>query len=194
MKYLLLLILVTGCTMNMTNTEVNYETAYFAGGCFWCMEAAFEGENGVIEAINGYAQGSAETATYEQVSSGTTKHVEGVEVRYLPKVISYNQLLDVFWKQIDPTDTGGQFADRGPQYEAMILYKNDDEKLLAEESKNSLDKSGKFAKPIVTKIEPFKVFYPAEEYHQNYYKKRVLQYESYSKGSGRKDFIEDNWS
>lgn len=186
--------LLVGCTMNVTNNDLDYETAYFGGGCFWCMEAAFEGENGVIDAISGYAQGSQETATYEQVSSGTTNHVEGVEVRYLPKVISYDQLLEVFWKQIDPTDTGGQFADRGPQYEAVILYKNAEEKLLAEKSKNSLDQSGKFDKPIVTKIEEFTSFYPAEEYHQNYYKKRVLQYESYAKGSGRKDFIKDNWS
>ncbi len=172
-------------------TEV--ATATFAGGCFWCMEAAYETVPGVIEAVSGYAGGEVEDPSYKEVLTGTTGHVEAVQVTYDPSVISYEELLDIYWRQIDPTDAGGQFADRGSQYHTCIFYQNEGEKQAAETSKQQLADSGLFDKPIATEIRAFTNFFPAEEEHQDYAQKRTLRYEAYKKGSGRADYIKDTW-
>ncbi len=169
-------------------------TAIFAGGCFWCTEADFEKVAGVIDAVSGYTGGKEVNPTYEQVSSGRTGHVEAVKVIYDPTKVSYAQLLDVFWRHVDPTDDGGQFVDRGPQYKSAIFYGNEEEHQLAEASKEKLAASGRFDKPIVTLIEPAGPFYPAEDYHQNYYKKNPIRYKWYRSGSGRDRFLEKAWS
>ena len=169
-------------------------TAIFAGGCFWCTESDFEKVDGVIDAISGYTGGKEVNPTYEQVSSGRTGHVEAVQVIYDPTRVSYAQLLDVFWRHVDPTDDGGQFVDRGPQYKSAIFYGNEEEHRLAEATKEKLAASGRFDKPIVTLIEPAGPFYPAEEYHQNYYKKNPIRYKWYRSRSGRDQFLEETWS
>src|SRR3989304_6561969 len=165
----------------------------FAGGCFWCTEADFEKLPGVAKVISGYAGGQKENPSYEEVSSGTTEHLEVIQVYYDPSRITYQELLDYFWRHIDPTDSGGQFVDRGPQYRGAIFYHDEDQKRLAEKSKEELDKSGKFNKPIVTEIIKFAKFYEAEDYHQDYYKKHSLKYSFYRNGSGRDQFIEKVW-
>jgi peptide methionine sulfoxide reductase msrA/msrB len=170
-----------------------YETATFAGGCFWCMEAAFESVDGVVEAVSGYTGGTVVNPTYEQVSRGGTGHLETVQVYYDPAVVSYDELLDVFWRNIDPTDDGGQFVDRGGQYKTAIFYPDLVQKALAEASREELGNSGRFDEPVVSGILEFIVFYEAEEYHQDYYKKNVLNYKLYSSGSGRESFIEEHW-
>ncbi|NOQ46020.1 MAG: peptide-methionine (S)-S-oxide reductase MsrA [Desulfobulbaceae bacterium] len=169
------------------------KTAVFAGGCFWCMEPPFETLEGVIEASAGYTGGKTENPTYQQVTSGRTGHYEAVEVIYDPDKISYEELLEVFWRQVDPTDDGGQFADRGTQYFTAIFYLDEDQERLARESKKKLDTAGIFEKPIVTAVLPAATFYRAEEYHQDYYLKNVLHYSAYKKGSGRSAFIEETW-
>ena len=167
--------------------------ATFAGGCFWCLEAAFSGLPGVKEVIPGYAGGDKENPTYEEVCSGKTGHVEAVQVTYDPEEISYRELLIVFWTTIDPTDPGGQFADRGSQYRTVIFYHDEEQKELALRSKEILERSGLFSEPIVTEIKPFKNFYPAEEYHQRYFEKEPLAYYHYKVGSGRKTYCEIVW-
>jgi peptide methionine sulfoxide reductase msrA/msrB len=167
--------------------------ALFGGGCFWCMEPPFEQLDGVIDVRAGYSGGSAEDAHYDMVSSGGTDHYEAVEVRYNPETISYGELVETFWHQIDPTDDGGQFADRGTHYKTAIFYGNAEEKRIAEESKQRLQDSGIFDKAIMTDVVAAKPFYPAEEYHQDYYKKNYAHYASYKAGSGRKDFVETVW-
>ena len=169
------------------------DVATFAGGCFWCMEAAFEAVDGVVESISGYSGGKEVNPTYEEVSRGRTGHLEAVQVYFDPDVVSYDELLHVFWRNIDPTDDGGQFVDRGIQYETAVFYHDEAQRVLAETSKTELEASGRFDEPIVTQILRFTVFYEAEEYHQDYYKKRVLNYELYSRASGRKEFIEEHW-
>jgi len=171
----------------------NLETAYFAWGCFWCMEWIFEAQEGVLEAKAWYIWGKKETATYKQVSTWNTKHREWVKVVYDPEIITYSKLVELFWTQIDPTDEWGQFADRWFHYTTALIYSNDNEKNILENSKESLIASNKFDKNIATKILPFVSFFDAEEYHQDYYKKSSLRYNAYKKWSGRKDFIEDNW-
>lgn len=175
-------------------SRISYENATFAGGCFWCMESVFEELPGVIEVVSGYTGGHKENPTYEEVCSGTTGHFEAVRVTYNPQQISYEELLEVFWRNIDPTDPGGQFADRGPQYRTAIFYHNEEQKELAEKSKKELEQYGKFSKPIVTEILPASIFYPAEDYHQDYYKKCPVHYAIYSAGSGRKEFKEKYWN
>jgi peptide methionine sulfoxide reductase msrA/msrB len=170
------------------------KTAVFAGGCFWCTESDFEKVPGVIEAISGYTGGHVPDPTYEQVSSGGTGHVESVKVIYDPKKISYQDLLEVFWRKINPTDAGGQFVDRGSQYRSVIFYANEHQHQLAEASKKELAASGIFDKPIVTEILPLGPFYPAEEYHQNYYKKNPIRYHYYRYRSGRDQFTEKIWA
>ena len=167
--------------------------ATFAGGCFWCVESGFEHIPGVIEAVSGYAGGHAKNPTYEQVSAGGTGHAESVQVHYNPSVISYDELLDAYWKMVNPTDNGGQFVDRGSQYRPIIFYTSEAEKQAAEQSRDRLAASGRFDKPIVTEIVPLKVFYRAEEYHQNYYKKNPLRYKFYRYHSGRDQFLEKVW-
>jgi peptide methionine sulfoxide reductase msrA/msrB len=171
----------------------NLSVATFAGGCFWCMEASFEAQEGVVEAISGYTGGTVENPTYKQVISGQTGHLEAVQVYYDPKIVTYENLLEVFWRSIDPTDNEGQFVDKGPQYRTAVFYHDEDQKVLAEKDKNQLDSSRIFDKPIVTEIRPYTTFYQAEEYHQDYYKKNVLRYNTYTKHSGRQDFFEKYW-
>lgn len=167
--------------------------AYFAGGCFWCAESDFEHLDGVADAISGYAGGREENPSYEQVSAGGTGHVEAVKVLYDPARVSYAQLLDWFWRHVDPTDPGGQFVDRGAQYRAVVFVRNDEERKLAEESKARLAASGRFAKPIVTEILDFTTFFPAEDYHQDYAKNHKLKYKYYRYGSGRDQFLDKAW-
>ena len=169
------------------------ETAIFAGGCFWCMESPFEKINGVKEVISGYTGGSKENPTYEEVSSGTTGHLEAIQIIYDPQKVSYNELLSIFWKQIDPTDADGQFVDRGKQYRSAIFYKSKEEKALAEKSKQNLENSKRFNSPIVTEIIAATTFYPAEDYHQDYYKKNPVRYNYYRYGSGRDQFLKKVW-
>lgn len=169
------------------------EKATFAGGCFWCMEQPFDSLQGVTEVFLGYMGGHKQNPTYEEVSSGRTGHREVVQVTYDPSKITYKDLLEVFWRQIDPTDTNGQFADKGLQYKTAIFYHSQEQRLLAEESKKELEESGRFKKPIVTEVIKASIFYKAEDYHQNYYKTCPIQYNIYKKGSGRVDFIKEKW-
>src|SRR5687767_9835541 len=168
-------------------------TAIFAGGCFWCMQPPYDKANGVVKTVVGYSGGSADDANYEKVSAHRTKHREVIEVTYDPTKISYEQLLDIFWRQINPTQADGQFHDIGLSYQAAIFYSNEEEKKAAEASKDKLAKSGKFSKPIVTEILPAQSFYPAEEYHQKYYLKNAADYKRYYVGSGRARFLEETW-
>jgi peptide methionine sulfoxide reductase msrA/msrB len=170
-----------------------FKTATFAGGCFWCTESDFESIEGVIEVVSGYTGGHLANPTYTEVSAGTTGHTEAVQVHYDPVKISFDELLDVFWRMMDPTDPGGQFADRGSQYRSAIFYHDMDQKRVAEESRERLARSGRFVKPIVTEIVPFEVFFPAEEYHQDYHRKQPIRYKQYRNGSGRDQFLEKTW-
>jgi peptide methionine sulfoxide reductase msrA/msrB len=170
-----------------------HEEAILAGGCFWCMEPPYEKLQGVIEVIPGYTGGDKENPTYEEVSTGTTGHLEAVLITYDPAVITYAELLDVFWKQIDPTDPGGQFADRGTQYQTAIFYLNKEQKALAEKSKEALEESGKYKKPFVTKILQASEFYVAEEYHQDYHEKNPVRYKLYRYYSGRDQYLKEKW-
>lgn len=172
---------------------INKEKATFAGGCFWCMVEPFDERPGIIDIISGYTGGHVENPTYEQVVSGTTGHVEAVQITFDPEKMSYKELVETFWQQIDPTDANGQFADRGESYQAAIFYHNEKQKEIAEQSRAELEKSARFQAPIVTKIIPAKPFYPAEEAHQDYYKKNPFHYKLYNKGSGRAEFIQKNW-
>lgn len=169
------------------------EIATFAGGCFWCMVSPFAEQNGIIQVISGYTGGHTDNPTYEQVCTDTTGHYEAVQITFDPNRYSYEDLLTLFWQQIDPTDAGGQFHDRGHSYKTAIFYHNEEQKQLAEQSKVHLEASGKFSKPIATEILPAKTFYLAEEHHQDYYKKNPLHYQMYRKGSGRQDYIEKHW-
>jgi len=169
------------------------EKATFAGGCFWCIESAFDELEGVKEAVSGYTGGKIEKPTYMEVSSGKTGHYEAVQVTFDSKKITYNELVEIFWQQIDPTDPTGQFADKGSQYKTAIFYHNEEQKNIADESKKKLEKSGKFDKPIVTEIKEAKEFYVAEDYHQDYYKKCPVRYRNYKVGSGRESFLKRIW-
>ena len=177
----------------MKTQDKNLKTATFAGGCFWCVESDFEKVDGVVEAISGYTGGQESNPTYKQVASGSTGHVEAVQVHYDPDKITYDDLLDIFWRQVDPTDAGGQFVDRGFQYRTAIFYHDEEQKRIAEASKAALDKSGTFSKPIATEIVPLGEFYKAEEYHQDYYNKNPMRYKFYRYGSGRDQFINKTW-
>ncbi|MCW5889700.1 MAG: peptide-methionine (R)-S-oxide reductase MsrB [bacterium] len=172
---------------------VDHREATFAGGCFWCMEPPFEKLPGVLEVVSGYTGGSQQDPTYEEVSAGGTGHVEAVLVRYDPARVSYETLLEVFWRQIDPTDAGGQFVDRGAQYRSAIFVHDGEQRRLAEASKQRLAASGRFAKPIVTDVVAFERFWPAEEYHQDYYRKNPIRYRYYRYGSGRDRFLDEAW-
>jgi len=167
--------------------------ATFAGGCFWCMEGPFEALEGVSAVVSGYTDGQVQNPTYQQVSSGGTGHAEAVQITYDPTRVSYEQLLEIFWRQIDPTDAGGQFADRGSQYRTGIYYHDAHQKQLAEAAKAELDASGRFDKPIATEIKEAGTFYPAEDYHQDYYKTHPTRYKMYKIGSGRDAYVKDTW-
>ena len=186
------MILSINSKKNNHSEEINgyFEKATFAGGCFWCMESAFEELDGITEVISGYTGGHTDSPTYEEVSTGKTGHYESIQVSYNPSIISYSELLDFFWKRIDPTDPKGQFADKGSQYKTAIFYHNDEQKELALKSKEDLEKSGIYEKKIVTEIIEARQFYKAEEYHQDYYKKQSLRFQTYKKLSGREDYLE----
>lgn len=169
------------------------ETATLAGGCFWCMEAPFEKVDGVISVISGFSGGEEKNPTYEEVSSGNTGHRETVQIKFDPEIVSFSELLDLYWKQFDPTDDGGSFHDRGHQYTSAIFYHSQEQKKVAEMSKENLNNSGIFSKPVITPIIKYEAFYPAEAYHQDFYKTHTERYEEYRKASGREDFIEKVW-
>jgi peptide methionine sulfoxide reductase msrA/msrB len=178
---------------SMMERSENTRTAVFAGGCFWCTESDFEKVNGVIEVVSGYTGGHDDHPTYKEVSAGGTGHVEAVQVIYDPSRITYEELLDVFWRHVDPTDPGGQFVDRGSQYRSAIFYSNEKERQLAEASKKRLADSGPFTKPLVTDILPLGTFYKAEDYHQDYHKRNPIRYKWYRSGSGRDKFLKKTW-
>jgi peptide methionine sulfoxide reductase msrA/msrB len=209
MKYMIIAILILAgmllgfqqvLSMNDKSTQdtsgipAGAETAVFAGGCFWCTEADFEKKDGVIEAISGYTGGSVENPTYKQVSKGGTGHVEAIKVIYDARKITYDQLLDHFWRHVDPTDANGSFVDRGRHYRSVIFYDNDRQRQKAEASKAKLAASGVFDKPIVTDILPLGSFYEAEAYHQDYYKRNKIRYKWYRSGSGRDKFLKKTWA
>jgi len=174
-------------------TDKHDETAMFAGGCFWCMVKPFDELPGIIKVTSGYSGGHVENPSYKQVKTGTTGHYEAVQITYDPNLFTYQQLLDLYWPQIDPTDDGGQFFDRGSQYRTAIFYYNDEQKKLAEQSKMAIENSGRFNKPIVTQILPAGPFYEAEEEHQYFYKKNPEKYKQERVESGREQFIQENW-
>jgi peptide methionine sulfoxide reductase msrA/msrB len=161
------------------------DTATFAGGCFWCTEAAFSDLDGVKSVISGYTGGTTINPSYEEVCSGTTGHYEAVQISFDPNIISYSELVDIFWRQIDPTDEGGSFVDRGSQYQSAIFYHSERQKIIADSSKKGLEQSGIFDKPIATKVIKALIFYPAESYHQQYCKNNSTRYYSYRSASGR---------
>lgn len=167
--------------------------ATFAGGCFWCVESGFEHVPGVVEAVSGYTGGSVDNPTYRQVSSGTTGHLESVRVYYDPTVISYEGLLEAFWRMVNPTDGAGQFVDRGKQYATAIFYHDAKQKSVAEKSRDALAATGRYSRAIVTPIREAAAFYEAEEYHQDYYKKNPIRYNFYRYGSGRDQYLERTW-
>ena len=173
--------------------SVKTEIVIFAGGCFWCMEHTYEDQPGISKAISGYTGGKKKNPTYNQVASGATQHVEAVEIHFDPEIISYYDLLEIFWRNIDPTDAGGQFVDRGKQYTTGIFYKNKQQKKAAQQSKKRLEDKKLFSKIIITKIVPAGQFYPAEEYHQDFFKKNYIRYRVYRAGSGRDEFIKSIW-
>lgn len=173
--------------------NIHVEQATFAGGCFWCMVKPFDQLPGIKEVVSGYSGGDKPYPTYEEVVAGETGHREVVQITFDASVFPYEKLLEMYWRTIDPTDPGGQFNDRGEQYKTAIYYHTDEQKQAAEASKQALEESGKFSKPIATEILPAQPFYPAEEKHQNYYQKASFHYNLYEKGSGRKDFLERTW-
>lgn len=171
----------------------NLELATFAGGCFWCMVKPFDEQPGIESVVSGYTGGTTENPTYEEVCTDTTGHYEAVQITFDPAIFSYNKLLELFWQQIDPTDAGGQFYDRGRSYQTAIFYHSEEQRRLAEASRKELAESGRFSKPIVTEILPAKEFYAAETYHQGFYQKNPERYNAYQKGSGREAFIKRHW-
>lgn len=188
---LALISIQTAAAQNSTPTVTR--TVVFAGGCFWCIQPAFDKAKGVIKTVVGYCGGTEPNPTYELVSSEKTAYRESIEITYDPAKISYDQLLDIYWRQIDPTQADGQFTDIGPSYRAAIFYGNADEKKTAEASKEKLARSGKFKKPIVTEIRAAMKFWPAEDYHQKYSEKNPVHFEAFEVGSGRVSFQKKTW-
>ena len=193
----LLLLVTLGLIVDGTAAQEppppNAKTAVLAGGCFWCIQPSFDKAPGVIKTLVGYCGGTEPNPTYELVGSEKTKYRESIEITYDPAKISFDQLLDIYWKEIDPTQADGQFTDIGPSYRAAIFVNNDEEKKIAEASKEKLARSGKFDKPIVTEILPGMKFYPAEAYHQKYYQQNAAHFEAFEEGSGRKSFQKKMW-
>ena len=192
--YIILLILISIMAFSSKTFSVDIREAYFAGGCFWCMEGPFEKLEGVEAAVSGYAGGREEAPSYEDVASGSTGHRETVRVTYDADIVSYEELLSVFWKQIDPTDKGGQFVDRGFQYTTAIFYTDEKERILAEKSKSFHEEKGTFGAPIITPIIPYTTFHSAEEYHQNYHENHKFRYKYYRSRSGRDEYLKKTWS
>lgn len=188
-RHLLILTLL----FSFASPGLGSEKAVLAGGCFWCMEAPFEKMKGVISVVSGYTGGQKINPSYSEVSSGSTGHLEAVEITFDPKLVSYTDLLEVFWRQIDPTDAGGQFVDRGKQYSSAIFYFSEDQKKIAESSKARLQASKRFSSPVATEVRQASTFFPAEEYHQDYYKKNPVRYKYYRFRSGRDQFLDKTW-
>ena len=178
--------------MEKKNTS-QFELAPFAGGCFWCMEGPFEAHPGVIEVLSGYTGGKKAKPSYEEVSSGSTGHLEAIQVKFDPKKVTYDELLDIYWMQVDPTDDGGQFVDRGAQYATAIYYHSPEQEKIAYKSLQALATSGRHQKKIVTPILKATNFYPAEDYHQDYYKKNPIRYKFYRSRSGRDQYLKKIW-
>src|SRR6478672_9764739 len=189
--------LIAACTIassqGQNSSPAETRTAILAGGCFWCIQPAFDKATGVIKTVVGYCGGTEPNPTYEVVSSEKTGYRESIQITYDPAKISYDQLLDIYWRQIDPTQADGQFTDIGPSYRAAIFYGNADEKKIAEASKEKLTRSGKFKKPIVTEVLPAMKFWPAEDYHQKYYRQNPEHFEAFEEGSGRVSYKKDKW-
>jgi len=194
MQAALLLISLAGMVDLAAQESTQTRTAVFAGGCFWCIQPAFDKAPGVIKTVVGYCGGTEPNPTYELVTSEKTQYRESLEVTYDPAKISYEQLLDIYWKQIDPTQADGQFTDIGPSYRAAVFYSNEEEKKTAEGSREKLARSDKFKKPIVTEILPTMKFYPAEAYHQKFYEQNPEHFEAFEEGSGRAAFQKKMWS
>ena len=188
-----LLLVASGMVINSTGQAAELEKATFAGGCFWCMVPPFEALSGVVSVTSGYTGGHKKDPTYEEVSSGTTGHAESVEIVYDPSKISYSKLLDVFWHNIDPTAKDGQFCDFGEQYRTAIFYHNEEQKKLAEDSKKAIEQSKVLPGPVYTQIVPASVFYKAEEYHQDYYRKNPVRYKFYRWNCGRDQRLKEIW-
>ena len=193
MKIISLIAICTAMIVDLAPAQASNKTAVFAGGCFWCIQPAFDKAPGVLKTTVGYCGGTEPNPTYELVTSEKTKYREAIEIVYDPGKISYEQLLDIYWKQIDPTQADGQFTDIGPSYRAAIFYADEQEKKTAEASKEKLAGSGKFKKPIVTEILPAMKFWPAEDYHQKYSEKNPAHFEAFERGSGRTSFQKKNW-
>lgn len=189
--------LIAACTITSSHGQNSSppepKTAVFAGGCFWCIQPGFDKAKGVIKTVVGYSGGTEPNPTYQLVSSEKTGYRESIQITYDPAKISYDQLLDIYWRQIDPTQADGQFTDIGPSYRAAIFYGNDEEKKIAQTSKEKLARSGKFSKPVVTEILPAMKFYPAEAYHQKYYQQNPEHFEAFEQGSGRTSFQSKTW-
>jgi peptide methionine sulfoxide reductase msrA/msrB len=180
-------------SMESFRQNAQLKVATFAGGCFWCTESDFEKVKGVVEAVSGYTGGQTMNPTYGEVSSGSSGHIEAVQVYYDPTIVSYDELLDIFWRHVNPTDGGGQFVDRGDQYRSAIFFHNAEQRRLAEASKMKMDQSGKYASPIVTVFADLTKFYDAEMYHQDYYKKNPIRYKGYRWNSGRDQYLTKTW-
>jgi len=176
-----------------SDAQTKLDKATFAGGCFWCMEHPFEKLEGVLDVVSGYTGGHEKNPTYEEISSGQTGHVEAVQIIFDPSKITYSEILNLFWRQIDPTDPGGQFVDRGPQYRTALFYHNEEQKALAEKSKADLNNSGIYDKPIITEIISASKFYQAEDYHQDYHLKNPMGYKQYRRSSGRDQYLTNVW-
>lgn len=177
-----------------SQSQKSLQLATFAGGCFWCMEPVFRIQKGVRDAVVGYSGGSVEHPTYDQVCTGKTGHREAIQITFDPALTPYETLLDIFWRNIDPTDPGGQFADRGDQYRTTVYFHDENQRKKAEASRDALDRTGRFDSPIATQIIPYKNFFPAEEEHQRYYQKRPVHYNLYHEGSGRDAFLAKTWN
>ena len=186
-------LMIVGVARAQESTPANTRTAVLAGGCFWCIQPAFDKAPGVIKALVGYCGGTEPNPTYELVGSEKTKYRESIEITYDPAKVSFERLLDIYWKEIDPTQADGQFTDIGPSYRAAIFYGSDEEKKIAEASREKLSSSGKFDKPIVTEILPAMKFYPAEADHQKYYQQNPTHFEAFERGSGRTSFQKKTW-
>jgi methionine-S-sulfoxide reductase len=193
LSYALIAASTIASIQGQNSSPAETRTAIFAGGCFWCIQPAFDKAKGVVKTVVGYCGGTEPNPTYEVVSSEKTGYRESLQITYDPAKISYDQLLDIYWRQIDPTQADGQFTDIGPSYRAAIFYGNNDEKKIAEISKEKLARSGKFNKPIVTEILPAMKFYPAEAYHQKYYQQNPEHFEAFEEGSGRVSFKKKTW-
>ncbi|WP_444915642.1 peptide-methionine (S)-S-oxide reductase MsrA [Microbulbifer sp. TRSA007] len=191
MRSIIALLFLSLASISLAQDSSNIRTAIFAGGCFWCMEPPFDKVDGVLETTSGYSGGHVKNPTYEQVSSGGTGHAEVVQVKYDANKVSYSDLLNIFWHNVDPFDSGGQFCDRGDQYRAEIFYGNQEEKVLAGESKKKVE--AELGKKVVTQIKPAATFYPAEAYHQDYYQRNPLRYKYYRYRCGRDKRLEEVW-